>query len=190
MRITSALAAAAIIGGLTACDLIGPRAVSSVANNYNPAEYAQAAKASPIPVTVTGNALGMSGPGLTKAVIDDMTGQDWAPHARFAPASDVTQGSTFSFAIMLNGPNGVTGASLCGRQAALTGAATPSNGGDVLLIAGLCRYDQAVTNVEVRISGATGPSDPKFAGMIATAVRSLTPPIVTNRMNDTNSDSK
>jgi hypothetical protein len=188
MRLTSAFTAAVLIGGLTACDLIGPSAVSSTTNNYDPAEYAQAAKASPIPVTVTGSALGMSGPGLTKAVIDNMTGQDWAPHARFAPASDVTQGSVFSFAVMLNGPNGVTGASLCGRQSASASAATSSNAGEVVLVAGLCRYNEAVSNVQVRISGATGPQDPKFASMIATAVRSLTPPIVTNRMNDTNSD--
>jgi hypothetical protein len=190
MRLTSAFTAAVLIGGLTACDLIGPSAVSSTTNNYDPAEYAQAAKASPIPVTVTGGALGVSGPELTKAVIDDMTGQDWSPHARFVPASDgSTQGSVFSFAIMLNGPNGVTGASLCGRNAAPTGA-TSSKAGDVLLVAGLCRYNEAVSNVQVRISGATGPHDPKFAGMIATAIRSLTPPIVTNRMNDTNSDGK
>ena len=189
MRLTSAFTAAVLIGGLTACDLIGPSAVSSTTNNYDPSEYAQAAKASPIPVMVTGSALGMSGPGLTKAVIDDMTGQDWAPHARFVSASDAAQGSTFSFAIMLNGPNGVTGANLCGRNAAPPGATT-SNAGDVLLVAGLCRYNEAVSNVQVRISGATGPQDPKFASMIATAVRSLTPPIVTNRMNDSNMDGK
>lgn len=189
MRLTSAFTAAVLIGGLTGCELIGPSAVSSITDNYDPSEYARAAQTSAIPVTVTGSALGMSGPDLTKAVIADMTGQDWSPHARFAPASDVAAGGNFSFAIMLNGPNEVTGASLCGRTAVPTGA-TSSNAGDVHLVAGLCRYDQAVTSVEVRISGATGPSDPKFAGMIATAVRSLTPPIVTNRMNDTNSDSK
>ena len=188
MRLMSAFIAILLIGGLTACDLIGPSAVSSTTNNYDPSEYAQAAKASPIPVRVTGSALSISGPELTKAAIDDMTGQDWAPHARFVPASDATQGSVFSFAIMFNGPNGVTGASLCARQSASTGAATSSNAGDVLLIAGLCRYNEAVSNVQVRISGATGPRDPKFAGMIATAIRSLTPPIVTNRTNDTNSD--
>jgi hypothetical protein len=189
MRLTSAFTAVLLIGGLTACDLIGPSAVSSIADNYDPGEYARAAKAQTIPVAVYGSALGMSGADLTKTVINDMTGQDWSPHARFAPSSNATAGGIFSFAIMLNGPAGVTGANLCGRSSAPTGT-SPSSGGEVHLIAGLCRYDQAVTNVEVRISGATGPSDPKFAGMIATAVRSLTPPIVTNRMNDTESDSK
>ena len=184
MRLTSAFAAVLLIGGLTACDLIGPRVVSGITDNYDPGEYAREAKTRPIPVTVYGSAFGVGGDALTQAVIGDMTGQDWTPHARFTTAAAATQGGYFSVAVVLNGPAGVTGASLCGHPPAAnaSGAATS---GDVRLIASLCRYDQAVTDVEVRTGGVSGLKDPKFAALIATAIRNLTPPIVVNRMNDT-----
>jgi hypothetical protein len=173
MRLTSAFAAILLIGGLTACDLIGATAVSSTTENYDPSEYAGEAKTRPIPVTVYGSALGVSGAALTKAVVDDMAGQDWAPHAHFTMATGSEPSGYFSFVMMMNGPANLTAVSLCAHSVAA--GTTLSNASDIRVTGALCRYSEAVSEVSARVSGATSLQDAKFADLIATTVRNLTP---------------
>lgn len=185
MRPSKVLASASLLAALAACSLIGPTFTSSVTDNYDPAEYARVVSAQTVPVSVFGSVFGISGAPLTTIVVRDMTGQDWPPHARFTTAPDPARDGYFSVAIMINGDNDATGAGLCAGQTKATSAATAN--GDINLVAGLCRYDVAVSEISGRIDGVSGVQDPKFAQLLAAAIRELTPPLSTFRNN--NSDS-
>jgi hypothetical protein len=179
---------ASLIASLAACGSIGPATVSSISGNYDPGEYARAADAKAIPVTVQGSAFGLDQSALASTVANNMKGQDWAGHGRFTTSPGADNDRTFSFAFMLNGPTGITAEALCKRPAAVGGSGAVVTG-DVSLVAALCRFDQAATTVQGRVSGATGPQDPKFAALIAAATRDLTPTMIDNNLEDSSSSS-
>lgn len=174
-------------GALAGCNLVGPSTVSSISPDYDPGEYARATQAHEIPVTVQGGAFGVDQAALAQAVARDMTGQDLSGRGRFTTTPSAGSDSMFSFAFAFNGPSPASPDALCqNRTAAAAPAATaaPAAGGDVRLLAALCRFNKAATTVQARVSGATGPQDPKFAALIAAATRDLTPVMTTDPLKE------
>lgn len=174
------LIALGALAGLGACTAFGPTYTSSVTDTYDPTEYATRTTGRDVPVTVYGSAFGVSGTSLTTTVVNNMTGHDWSPHARFTPAEGRSDESPFSVAVAINGPANATGASLCAGTVKQAGAPTVGN---VSLVAGLCRYGVAVSEVSGRTTGVNGVQDPKFSELVAKAIRELTPPNSTFRTN-------
>jgi hypothetical protein len=167
-----------VLAGLGAC--AGPTYTSSVTDTYDPAEYATRTYGRDVPVTVYGSAFGVSGAPLATTVVGHMTGHDWSPHARFTPSESRSDDSAFSVAVAINGAANITGASLCAGNIS---QAKISDAGDVRLTAGLCRYGVAVSEVSGQTTGVSGVQDPKFAELVAKAIRELTPPNSTYRTN-------
>jgi hypothetical protein len=178
MRSSPAFGSIAILASLTACSLIGPTYTSSVADNYDPAEYARVVSTKTVPVTVIGSAAGVSGAPLTAAVVNAMTGHDWTPHAHFTTAPNPDSDSYFSIVVLINGAANATGDSLCAGRPPQNNSAA---GSDVRLTAGLCRYGVAVSETSGRIGSISGIQDPKFADLAAGAIRELVPAISTYR---------
>ena len=179
MRLSMALGSAVLLATLTACDLIGATFTSSVADNYDPAEYARVVSTKTVPVIVYGSAFGVSGAPLTTAVANGMTGRDFSPHARFTTTSNPNSDGYFSVAVLINGPANATAAGLCSGKVPTGNSAVSS--GDIRLTAGLCRYGVAVSETSGRISGVSSLQDPKFADLAAGTIRELVPAISTYR---------
>jgi hypothetical protein len=173
------LAAAA----LAACAVLGPSTVSDISSDYDPGEYARSAQAREIPVTVRSGALGVDRAALAEAIAKNMAGHDIAGHGRFTATPTNGGDSVFSFAFAIDSPTQEIAAALC-RDRSASSAVPTANDGNVRLVGALCRYDQAVTTVDGRASGVTGPNDPKFAALIAAATRELTPNMTTDPLKD------
>ena len=188
MRAYPLLTAAPLVAALAACAAIGPSTVSSIGPNYDPGEYARAAQARDIPVTVRGSAFGVDEAALAKTVAENMKGHYWAGSARFTATPGAGSDRMFAFAIAINAPADATASALCKSPTAASGPAPaaggPTAGGEVRLLGALCRFDEAVTTVVGRVDGATGPQDPKFAALIAAATRDLTPSMMNNGLMD------
>jgi hypothetical protein len=168
------------VAGLSACTAFGPTYTSSVTDTYDPSEYATQTTTRDVPVKVYGSAFGVSGAPLATTVVGNMTGHDWSPHAHFTATDTRSNETPFSVAVVINGPGNTTGDNLCAGNVNQT---SPSATGDVRLTAGLCRYGVAVSEVTGQTSGVNGVQDPKFAELVAKAIRELTPPISTFRGN-------
>jgi hypothetical protein len=176
------------VASLSAC---GPSIIhDSGSSLFSPVEYSTQASRGDVPVTVFGSVAGLDGARLSDTVVAHMQGADWPPHARFAPASSVSDQGTYSYVMSFNGPRDVTSATLCARRRS-TLTEVPSaakTDGDVVLVAGLCRYDKVASGVTARTAGVSGPSDPKLRELIASTVQELTR--VQGRQHNNSSDGK
>jgi hypothetical protein len=143
---------------------------------FNTGEYSAQASRRAVPVVVLGSAAGLDGARLSDAVVAQMQGADWAPHARFAPAPAPDSNDVYSYILLFNGPHDVTSSDLCARRSAAppTVAARADTG--VVLVAGLCRYDKVASGVTGRAAGIAGPDSADFRNLIVAVVQELTQP--------------
>ena len=155
---------------------------------FSPVEYSTQASRGDIPVFVIGSAAGLDGARLTDAVVARMQGADWPPRARFAPASAVGDGGAYSYVMLFNGPRDLTSARLCAQRPALSDTRAPQAGGDIVLVAGICRYEKVASGVTARVTNITGPDDPQFHALIVGTVQELT--LVKGRQHNNSSDGK
>jgi hypothetical protein len=144
---------------------------------YSPGEYGSDASKGDMPVAVTGGAFGLDPARLADVTVRNMQGADWGPHAHFTAVPGPNTARMYHYVMMWNGPRDITVAQLCANPSQPIPAA-PNAGadGNLLLVAGLCRYDKATNGVTVTASGVTGPGDVKFRQMIVAAVQELTRP--------------
>jgi hypothetical protein len=155
--------------------------VSVVENNqtgfYDPGEYGSDARKGDMPVAVSGGAFGLEPTMLADVTVRNMQGADWSPHARFTAVPGPNTTRAYHYVMMWNGPEDVTAAQLCANPRQPRPAApAASAGGDVVLVAGLCRYDKATNGVTASASDVTGPGDVKFRNVVQAAMLELTRP--------------
>src|SRR3954451_3139178 len=101
----------------------GPLVVRDQSSSlFNPNEYSTQASRGDVPVLVLGSLGGLDGASLSDAVVANMQGSDWPPHARFATAMVTTatpasvDRTPYQVVMLFNGPNDLTSAALCARQ--------------------------------------------------------------------------
>jgi hypothetical protein len=144
---------------------------------FNASEYSTQASRGTVSVTVLGAVAGLKDKRLSDAVVRQMQGADWPPHARFVPGATPGQGQIYSYVLLFNGPVDVTSADLCAhRAAALPTTFEPRTFDSVILVAGLCRYDKVASGVTARASKVLGPADTDFQRLIVTTIQELTGP--------------
>ncbi|HTI88539.1 MAG TPA: hypothetical protein VL966_18210 [Alphaproteobacteria bacterium] len=178
MKIAGALALTAI-AALAACTSYP--GVSVVQNYqtgfYSGSEYAFDAHKGEMPVAVTGSAFGLDPNQLADVTVRNMQGSDFSPHANFTAVPGTNTSRIYHYVMMWNGPEDVTAAQLCANpRLAQPSAPAASAGGEVVLRAGLCRYDKATNGVTASAANVTGPGDVKFRNVIEAAMLELTRP--------------
>jgi hypothetical protein len=164
--------------GLFGCT--SPNAVSFVTSEeatiYTTDEYHSDASRGDVLVVVRGGLPGVNQGTLTNYVVAHMQGADWGPHAHFTATPGPNIAKMFSFQMMINGPNDVTGAALCANPTRPLPPVQPAAAGDITLVAAICRYTQAMLVVTGRAHGVNDLTDIKFHQLIAGAVQELTTP--------------
>jgi hypothetical protein len=145
--------------------------------SFSPIEYGTQASRGTIPVTVLGNVGGLDGMHLSDAVVSQMQGADWPPHARFAAAARPDRNDMYSYVLMFNGPRDVTSSELCARRSGTVPpmSMVPGDAG-VVLVAGLCRYDKVASGVTARSTKIAAADDSEFRKFVASTVHELTRP--------------
>jgi hypothetical protein len=130
-----------------------------------------------MPVAVSGGAFGLNPNQLSDVTVRNMQGADWSPHAKFTAVPGPNTTRVYHYVMMWNGPDDVTAAQLCANpRQAQASAPAASAGGDVVLTAGLCRYDKATNGVTASATNVTGPGDVKFRQVVQAAMLELTRP--------------
>jgi len=155
---------------------------------FSSVEYGTQASRGDIPVLVLGGAAGLDGARLSDAVVARMQGADWPPRARFAPASSAENPGAYSYVMLFNGPRDLTSSKLCAQRPAVSGTPTTPMDGNIVLVAGICRYDRVASGVTARTANVSGPDDPQFHALIVSAVQELTR--AQGRQHDNSSDGK
>lgn len=163
--------------GLLGCT---PNAVSFVESEESPIyttdEYHADASKGDVPVVVRGGLPGISHATLTNYVVAHMQGADWGPHAHFSANPGPNSARIYSFQMLINGPNDLTGGALCQNPTRPIPGVPPRTQGNITLVAVICRYTQAMLVVTGRAQGVNDLTDIKFHQLIAGAVQQLTTP--------------
>lgn len=180
MRPISLLASASLAALLAACAQDTPTMVSqdyTVTSSRD--DFAHQATIAPVQVVVHGRGAGLDHQAMVKSVADALQGNSWGANASFVAQSSkvpaTTKENPYAMIFMINGPSDVTGPQLCAEPATRAGN-SPIDSSNIHLIGALCRYDQAVSDVEAKVDGIQGMNDPKLKQLIASASRELTTP--------------
>lgn len=162
-----------------------PTVATDVGQSGDPSGFAMAADNHPIPVVVRGNAFGLSHRDLARDVAGNLQGSGWqasnASYRAQRPETAERQADRqgYSVIMVINGGN-TTAEALCadpdGATKKAREEASERQPDTVDLFGALCRYNQAVTQVQSHETGIQGPNDPKFRSMIASASNALTSP--------------
>lgn len=185
MRIAPFLPFAALALAACAQTSPAPQVVTEIGPSGSPDGFAMAADRHPIPVVVRGNAFGLSHRDLAREVAGDLQGSGWqsgnASYRAERPetAEQKADKQGYSVIMLINGGD-TTAQALCADPDGATKKAREEADerpqGTIDLFGALCRYNQAVTQVQSRETGIQGPNDPAFRDMIASASDALTSP--------------
>lgn len=139
-------------------------------------EYAHDVSRGNVTVVVRGSAFGLDQISLEKLILKNMEGAEWGRHAHFATAADPDAAQIYSYIVMVNGPGNINAASLCRQPLQAISSVDFPAPGELSIVADLCRYDKVTNSVSGRVTGITGPDDPKTGNLIALSILELTKP--------------
>lgn len=169
------IVAAMLMLSLLGCAQLGPSIVTNEESSlYSSSEYNQDISTGDVVVVVRGGLPGIGQQTLENFVVAHMQGADWGPHAHFTATPGPDTARTFWFAMMINGPNDVSAATLCANPSKPYPPAPTVSPGHITLVGGLCRNTRVMMGVTGRVDGVMDITDIKFHQLIAGVVLQLT----------------